>query len=236
MEKPSFVLYCTELFRSSWERLTSKYYRSTYHPKEKADGRPILVIPGIITSDRSTRGLRTFLDKLGYTTYPWGLGTNMGHFQRHLSQLELLIQKIKAEHSQKVILIGWSLGGIYARELAKNIPEDIREVITLGSPFAGVNEPNHAMWIFALVQKITKRKPPDSRWLATIKNPAPVKTTAIYSKQDGIVPWQACMEVIQDNQHKNIEVRGSHTGFGYNKEVLIIIERTLGRSKNELQS
>lgn len=232
MEKPSLTLYCTELFRSSWERLISKYYRTTYLPKKPGDGRPILVIPGIITSDRSTRGLRKYLTKIGYAAYPWGLGTNMGQFQIHLQQLETLIQDIHAKHKQQVILIGWSLGGIYARELAKNIPNDVSEVITLGSPFAGINEPNHAMWIFALVQKITKRPPPDSRWLANIKKPAPVKTTAIYTKQDGVVPWQACMEKIENDQYKNVQVKGSHTGLGYNKEVLIALEKILDQSSN----
>lgn len=227
MKKPPYYLYFTEVFRSFSERVRSKYYRMTYKPQTHGDNRPILVIPGIVTSDRSTSALRIFLDKLGYTSYPWGQGVNMGQYENHLPALAQVIQEIHNKHDHKVTLIGWSLGGIYARELGKEVPDAIEEIITMGSPFSGIMVPNHATWLFNLVLKIKQKPPPDPAWVQTIPTPAPVKTTALFTKQDGIVPWEACKEQDCDHLHRNVEVKGSHTGLGYNKEVYEVIEKVL---------
>lgn len=232
MEKPPIHLYLTEIFRSFAERISSMYYRSTYKPERLGDRRPILVIPGIITSDSSTKALRSFLDKLGYTSYPWGLGVNMGEYDKHLPALENTIAKINEKHGNQVTLIGWSLGGIYARELGKSCPSQIKEIITLGSPFSGIEVPNRATWLFNLMLKVRKQPPPDPSWIRTIHEPAPVKTTAIYSRQDGIVPWEACKEKHCDLTHRNIEVRGSHTGLGYNKDVFVLVEKILDKQND----
>lgn len=227
MKKPPLHLYLTEVFRSSYERLASLYFRRTYKSTVPGNGRPILVIPGIVTSDRSTEPLRRFLQKQGYTAYPWGLGTNLGEFDIHLPALEQKIIELEQKHNNKITLLGWSLGGIYARELGKRVPDHLDEVITMGSPFAGIQSPNRAKWLFDLVQKFRNKPKPSRQFFASISDPAPVKTTAIYTRQDGIVPWEACMEPNCSDTHQNIEVRGSHTGLGYNKEVYKVLDSIL---------
>ena len=182
-----------------------------------------MVVPGLLGSDTSTALLRKFITKLGYTTYGWGLGRNLGNME-DLKLLTKKIEDIHQKHQQKVILIGWSLGGIYVRELAKANPEWIAQIFTLGSPFANLDAPNHAKWVFSLFNDMDKIDPVLRN---QIPNHAAVPTTAIYSKQDGIVPWQACMEQKEDEWHKNIEVSGSHFGFTVNTAVFEIIKKSL---------
>jgi pimeloyl-ACP methyl ester carboxylesterase len=117
-------------------------------------------------------------------------------------------------------LIGWSLGGIYARELGKQAPARCAQIITLGSPFADPDAPNRAVWIYNLFRDYDQI---DKAWKAQVPNPAPVRTTAVYSKQDGVVPWQACMEKVEDALHQNVRVRSSHLGFPANPRVLRLI-------------
>ena len=221
MKRPSLFLYFTELIRSIWEWIISIPFLKRYQPKKPGDGHIVFVIPGFLASPTSTRPLRKFLNRIGYQAVDWGLGRNYGR----LSQVELLSRKLneiyKRNH-QKITLIGWSLGGIYARELAKKNPHLIRQLFTLGSPFNGVDEKNNASWLYDLING----KNIEIEYLDMIENlstPAPIPTTAIYSKKDGIVPWQGCMEKIEDEMHQNVEVRGSHFGLGVNKHVLKII-------------
>jgi len=228
IKRPSLILYFTETFRAIGDRVASIQFRKTFTPTTKGDGHPVLVIPGFLTSDTSTKILRDFIKRIGHTPYAWEMGRNYGNIE----DLVTLVEKLDAlhkKHQEKVSLIGWSLGGVYARELAKQRPELVRQVITLGSPFAGLQEPNNASWIFDLM-KGEKAKKLDPVWLATVPNPAPVPTTALYSKKDGIVSWMVCMEK-EDALHQNIEVRGSHLGFGFNKQVMVIIADRLSYSE-----
>jgi len=203
-----------------------------YQVKQKGDGHRVFVIPGFLASDVSTKPLRRFLDKIGYKTCGWELGTNLAD----LEQLAIISEKIHQlydQDQQPISLIGWSLGGVYAREIAKEHPEKIRQVITLGSPFNGINEPNNANITFEFIKWLKGYPEIDEDFVATLPNPAPLPSTAIYSKRDGIVPWQACMEKIEDDIHQNIEVSGSHLGMGVNPPVLeIIADRLMYREEN----
>jgi len=129
---------------------------------------------------------------------------NFGNL-KDVEELANKIENVFKEKNQKISLIGWSLGGVYARQIAKRYPEKIRQVITLCSPFAGADEPNNAEWLFSLVHGGTKIKDLDPNWLASLPTPATVPTTALYSKTDGVVPWQVCMEEVEDAIHQFIK-------------------------------
>lgn len=222
IKRPSLFLFFTEMFRALLELRKVLPFIKNYIPKLKGDGHTVMVIPGFMASDVSTKPLRRFLDKIGYTTCGWELGTNLAN----LEELSVIAQKVEtlfAKNQQPISLIGWSLGGVYARELAKEHPEKIRQVITLGSPFGGIMEPNNAHITFNLVKWLKGYPEPDEAFVATLPNPASVPTTAIYSKKDGIVPWQVCMEKVEDEIHQNIEVKSSHLGMGVNIQVLEVI-------------
>ena len=143
--------------------------------------------------------------------------------------MDLLIEKLEEIYAltgEKISLIGWSLGGVFARQAAKAKPEMIQQIITLGSPFAGLTEPNNIAWLYSLITGGKEVKDVDQAFLDDVPLPAPVPTTAIYSKEDGVVPWEMCLEK-EDATHQNIRVRGSHIGLGVNMWVLSIIENRL---------
>ena len=231
-KKPSFFWFATEVGRAVAELGISIPYRKLFHNNYKGDGHPVLVLPGFMASDISTNPLRKFIKKLGYAAYGWDLGRNYGK----LHSLELLVEKVEdiyAEHHQKVTIIGWSLGGVFARQIAKERPNMVRQVITLGSPFQDIEKPNNASWLYNLISEGKRVVDLDPLLLEDLPKPAPVPTTAIYTKEDGVVPWSMCMEKEEDATHQNIQVRGSHLGLGVNPSVFdIIADRLLYDEEN----
>lgn len=226
IEKPSSFQFIAEHFKVWKEIWESRAFEKKYQFKTNGDGHPVLVLPGFMSSDLATARLRKLIEELGYTPYPWELGRNLGDIR----QLPLIFKKIESlhnKHQTKVSLIGWSLGGVYARQLAKREPSLIRQIITMGSPFAGIHHPNNATWLFTLLHNRRNITETDEEWVADLPAPAPVPTTAIYSKEDGVVPWQTCMEVQEDDLHQNIEVSGGHLGMSYNPSVWMIVEDRL---------
>jgi len=231
VKKPSFLWFSTEIGRAALEYAFMLPYRYLYTNEVTGDGHPVFVIPGFMATDKSTKPLRDFLNKIGYNAYGWGLGRNYGeeeHIDILLNQVDVLFQK----HKKKVSLIGWSLGGIFVRQIAKTNPHLIRQVITLGSPFGSITGSNHASWLHKFITGGKGDDIIDPELLLDIPKPAPVPTTAIYSKQDGIVPWEYCMEEETDI-HQNIQVIGSHLGFGVNPIVLQIIEDRLKHNRSD---
>lgn len=222
IKRPSLFLFFTEVFRALYELRNVLPWIKKYKVSQKGDKHTVMVIPGFMASDVSTKPLRRFLDKLGYQTCGWELGTNLADL-KELNIVSEKIDQLYKKNNQPISLIGWSLGGVYARELAKEKPEKIRQVITLGSPFAGVTQPNNANLTFNIVKWLKGYPELDEAFIATLPNPAIVPTTAIYSKKDGIVPWEVCMEQKEDDIHQNIEVKSSHLGMGVHKDVLTII-------------
>ncbi len=230
IKKPSFYLYITEVIRAFKDFRQLSSFRKSFKNDFPADGHPVLLIPGFMSSDVSTLPLRRFIKKLGYVSYGWEMERNIGRVEK-LDLLLIRIEKLHQKHGQKVTLIGWSLGGVYARQLAKAKPELVRQVITLGSPFSGLTEPNNASWLFPLLHDGKKVEELESPWLIDIPAPAPVPTTAIYTKEDGIVSWRVCMEQTVDEIHQNIQVTGSHIGLGVNATVWHIIADRLRYKK-----
>ena len=230
VNRPSLFWLFTESGRAITELSFSVPYRKLLTPKKKGDGHPVLVLPGFMTSDFSTGPLRQFIKNLGYTAYRWELGRNTAGTEF----VDMVLERVDAVymmHQEPISLIGWSLGGVYARQVAKARPKQIRQIITLGSPFKGVQQTNNATWIYKLLSSKKHVKETDASIWAEIPRPAPVPTTAIYTKEDGIVPWQLCMEE-EDAIHQNIQVRGSHFGLGVNPTVLEIIADRLKYNKD----
>ena len=192
----------------------------------KGDGHPVLVLPGFTTGDLVTTPLRQFLRHRGYAAKGWRQGLNFG--LRHGLELRMLrrLRELAWLHDQPVSLVGWSLGGIYARELARTHPKSVRQVITLGSPFSGSPRANHVWRIYEGLAG-TELESHANR-LAGLDRPLPVPSTAIYSKTDGVVHWKCCVQQAGPRS-ENIEVRGSHCGLGHNPAVLAAIADRLAQ-------
>ncbi|HUR90762.1 MAG TPA: alpha/beta hydrolase [Ramlibacter sp.] len=179
------------------------------------DGHPVLVFPGLAASDPSTFPLRGYLQSLGYATEGWSQGFNFGPRDGVLETARRNLEDAHARSGRKVSLIGWSLGGVYARELAKQRPDMVRAVITLGTPFAGPPKSTNAwrVYEFATGMDIEAQNEKYDLHVAP-----PVPTTSIYSRTDGIVAWRGSVQdpAFGHNRTENIEVVASHIGMGVN--------------------
>ncbi len=191
----------------------------------RGDGHPVMVLPGMGAGDFSTRPLRRFLRSCGYRTHGWKAGRNTG--SEHIAgALMRRLRHLRERSAQPVSLIGWSLGGYYARELAKRMPDDVRQVITLGTPFAA---PAHASNVWRLYEWLSGRTAQDdAERLDFLRAPRPVPFTSIYSRSDGIVAWRGCLEK-PGPRSENIEIRGSHFGLGHNPLALYAIADRLAQ-------
>jgi pimeloyl-ACP methyl ester carboxylesterase len=191
----------------------------------RGDGHPVLVYPGFLATDFSTRPLRRLLKTLGHDARGWGQGRNMG---ARSGALELALQTLRSVHGatgRKASLVGWSLGGIYARELAKMAPEAVRAVVTLGSPFTGPREANNAWRTYQWLHRGQARPP---RRQEDLQLPPPVPTTSIYSRGDGVVAWQCSVEA-PGPLAESIEVPSSHAGLGVNPLALYALADRLAQ-------
>lgn len=198
------------------------------------DGHPVLVLPGLAASDRSTKPLRRFLTKRGYTPFGWLQGTNLGLRDQVLEKMLARVDDIYEQHGEKLSIVGWSLGGIFARELAKLRPEKVRFVISLGSPHSGNPRASNAHKFYEFVAGHSVDNPPIK---TRLDKAPPVPTTSIYTKTDGIVAWQNCHQRRPVSDHKakhteNIRVEGSHCGLGINPSVLYIIAERLAQDED----
>ncbi|MEL7220306.1 MAG: alpha/beta hydrolase [Bacteroidota bacterium] len=234
VRRPSLFWLLTETGRAVTELGINYTYQWWNQPKAKGDSHPVLVLPGFMASAQSTLVLRKFIDKIGYTAYDWDIGRNYGKVE-YLDQLLEQVDALYNKHQQKVSLIGWSLGGVYARQLAKERPDIIRQIIMMGTPFQAIRDANHAVWIHKLINFGKEEQPVDEDFLASIPAPAPVPSTSIYSKQDGVVPWAACLETEEGLYRQNIQVRSSHLGFGVNPAVYAIIADRLQLTRQNWQ-
>lgn len=186
----------------------------------------VLVLPGLGADDHSTVPMRSYLSALGHDVHGWGLDNSHRAPDLDLGAVHDHIARLRAKSGRKVCLIGWSRGGILAREAARRAPDDVQLVVTLGSPFGDVSASNApALYKLATGQELPRVPVARAQALAA---PIPVPATAIYTKGDGIVSWRACLE--QRTPHtENIAVRTTHLGIGFHPPALWAIADRLAQ-------
>jgi pimeloyl-ACP methyl ester carboxylesterase len=185
-------------------------------PRGPEDGTPTLVLPGFLASDRGTMELRRALARGGFRSYPWEMGMNRGAQADTFGKLEARLAAVNQETGGKVLLVGWSLGGLFARELARAHPDQVRAVVTLGSPFSGDLRTNTN--VRALYEWVAKHKvdePPFPR----IEAKPPVPCLAIWSRLDGVVAPSAARGR-PDESDRQVEIPSSHMAFAVYRPVL----------------
>lgn len=228
---PHMLLAATEPSRALFEASTLPLGLAALTKAPSGDGHPVLVVPGFTASDLSTVPLRKFLEQKNYTVHPWRMGRNVGTINEFIPRLEQRVIDLAEEYGEKVSIIGQSLGGIYAREVARACGDVVRQVITLGSPFGGAGHGCNVVWVYdAVTGERIKLRP--SSFFHSIAEPPPVPATAIYSKTDGIAHWESCIELPSD-WTDNIEIVGSHCGMGFNPVVLFAIADRLSQPEDE---
>lgn len=231
---PSAFLALTELPRALAEWGSYATLAGPLHmTAPRGDGHPVLVLPGFMTTDASTTVLRRFLKRLGYDACTWDLGRNLGPraVGREGEKLVAKIREIHERTGRKVSLVGWSLGGVLARMVARRAPDAVRQIITLGSPFAGSPK---ATTVWRLYELMSGDRVDDKYTRGMVeegRTPPPVPSTAIYSRADGVVAWQNCREA-ECATTDNIEVHGSHCGLGVNPAALYAVADRLAQPED----
>jgi len=199
----------------------------------RGDGHPVLAIPGFLASDLSMAPMRHYLRELGYDTNAWRMGRNIGGVARLRNALRNRLGEIHAATGRKVGVVGWSLGGVYARDLALQAPEMVRSVITLGSPFANDVRATNATQLY---EALSGERIEDNLELRTaIAGELPVPASSIYSRSDGIVNWRTCLLQPSDRA-ENIEVFfASHIGLPVNPAALWAVADRLALPEGEFR-
>ena len=198
----------------------------------RGDGHPVLVLPGFLAGSRTTQPLRRYLADLGYKAHRWKLGYNTGYSRRLHRGMRDRLSGLADRYGRKVSLVGWSLGGVYARELARELPDIVRLVITMGSPFRGHPSSSNAGRVFDLFSPVRYRDMP-ARLLREMAMPPPVPTTALYTRGDGLVAWQSTVEISPRPDVENIHVGGAHLGLGFNPRAVLAIADRLAQAEGE---
>ena len=199
----------------------------------RGDGHPVLTLPGFLATDLSMVPMRHYLSELGYVAHAWRMGRNTGSVSRTRIALRDRLREIFEESGRKVSLVGWSLGGVYARDLALRAPEMVRYVVTLASPFANDVTATNATRLYEALSG--ERVDPDSALSREVGGDLPVPTSAIYSKADGVVNWQTA-RLRPSARAENIEVRlASHVGLGVNPAALWAVADRLSQAEGQFR-
>jgi pimeloyl-ACP methyl ester carboxylesterase len=230
--KPHFLLTAAEAARVSVEYSWS-WVLDRVVPVRAADAdRPVLVLPGFYATDGLTALLRAHLRAHGYRVHGWGLGRNIGMTDAILDGLLTRLDELHVRYGVPVSVVGWSFGGMYARWLAHQRPEAVRQVICLGSPWRPEAERTRATAMFhrsAAKYGISSRA---REVVDTLRQPLPVPCTAIYSRTDGIAPWRGC--VLDDAVScENVAVPSSHVGLVSNPLALAAIVDRLAQDPHD---
>lgn len=231
---PSLLLAMLEAPRALTEASTLIPARPLLKNLPEGDGHTVMVLPGFMASDRSTRVLRQYLAEWGYDVRPWGLGRNLGPSrQRNIERLlDERLERLYQLSRDKVSLVGWSLGGLFAREMARRHPDRVRSVITLGSPIGDPRATN-AWRIYELMSGMGIDDDAIRRRIEILREPIPgVPITAIYSRSDAVVSSEIA-QVPCGDLAENIRISASHFGMGFNPAVLYVIADRLQQAEGE---
>jgi pimeloyl-ACP methyl ester carboxylesterase len=230
LRPPGLVLLLAEV-RAVLEFNTSLLLSPLLLRAPRGDGHPVLALPGFLATDISMAPLRRYLKQLGYDTYAWKLGRNLGGIASRRNALKKLLTEIHETTGRKVSIVGWSLGGVYARDLALQLPGMVRSVITLGTPFASDVRATNATRLYEALSGETVEA--NSELTRAIAGDLPVPVTSIYSRTDGIVNWRTSL-VKPSATAENIEVHlASHIGIGVNAAALWAIADRLAQPEGQ---
>ncbi|SDC89466.1 Alpha/beta hydrolase family protein [Geodermatophilus telluris] len=188
----------------------------------------VLVLPGLLASDASTLTLRRWLRGLGYPVVGWELGRNRGPTREVTDELPRLVRRLAEQHGGPVSIVGQSLGGIYARRLALRVPRQVRQVVSLGSPFGlagGPGDGSPGARAYARHRPLHAVPPRGG-----LGGPLPVPSTAVWSRWDGVVDWRACRQATGPTA-ENVGVLASHLGMGHDPAVLWLVADRLAQSR-----
>ena len=229
---PALRWFVTEPLRGAVSLARLPFARTLLSDAPRGDGRGVLVLPGLLADDVSTGPLRRFLRGLDHRVYGWGLGRNRGPTREVIDGLPRRLQHVIDRTGQPVSLVGWSLGGILAREMARRQPDLVQQVITLASPYMGdESTPTRADAAYRRgSREHVSSTTSDSQ--KRVREPIPVPSTSVYSRTDGIVHWRACIEP-ETSTHENIEVRAGHLGIGVDAAVLWLLADRLAQPLGE---
>lgn len=228
IQRPPLSLFLSEPLRAAKEFAGYRYGKP--HNAEPGDGHPVILFPGLGGDGKSVAILRAHCNSLGYDAFDWGQGVNSGpkgDFDDWLHALKSRIVDLLSGYTQPATLIGWSLGGFYARELAKLMGPQIREVITMGTPFNAEADHTNVGWLFRLLNGSSLAYDPELSH--RLRTPPPIRTTSIYSRTDGIVSWETCCHLERSELVHDIEIRGSHLGMSWNRNVLAVVSDRLAQ-------
>ena len=229
--RPPARLFTALESRSALEFTTWNASRRLLERLPNGDGHPVLVLPGFTAADGSTLHLRALLRRLGYRTFGWKLGNNLGPTPHIVRGLEARLLEVADKEQQPITIIGWSLGGIYARDLARRHPDLVRQVITLGSPIRMTpGDPSAARRLWETLEPLHDRH--TAARFGADQSPLPVPSTAVYTRSDGVVHWRLCLEA-KGPQSESVEVFGSHCGLGFNTSVAVVVADRLAQEAGE---
>lgn len=219
-------------YRAAFERANLFLSTPALRLLPKGDGHPVVVFPGFTAGDRSTDPLRNVLKNLGYRTYAWGNGVNIGPTAAIMEGIVRRLDRAFARDGQQVSLIGWSLGGIYARELGRAFPERVRQVITLGSPIQMTGADSSGASRMWEAMRRYHSSDFDHGQRDARKPLLQVPSSSIYTKTDGVVDWRASL-IRRTVRSENIQVYGSHCGLGFNTSAMFAIADRLAQPAGE---
>jgi pimeloyl-ACP methyl ester carboxylesterase len=209
-----------------WLALTAGFDRLR-ETVPQGHGETVMVVPGYATDDRWTSRIRNFLDDIGYDVVGWGLGRNRGNVHKLIPALTRQVEDLAQARGKAVGLIGWSLGGYLAREVARDRPALVERVITLGAPVVG--GPSYTASAPGYVRRGFDLEEIKAAVLAREQRSIEVPVFAIYSRTDGVVAWRACIDRFQNPFVEHHEVRSTHLGMVVSPRVFRLVAGLLAR-------
>lgn len=219
---PHWWLTATDLGRAALETAAWHAVRHVLPEGGRGDGRPVLVLPGFMTSDITTRALRAHLRRRGFHTHRWTLGLNRGFTDAILDGLLRRLDEIHVRHGRPVAIVGWSLGGLMARWLAQERPHAVERIICLGSPWRPEAEINRVTDAFRAAERHWGFSERTGEVVAAIRRPVPVRSVAVYSHWDGLLHGDGCRQDDGD-LCENVVVPGSHCGLTHNPAAVVAV-------------
>ncbi|MCL6698674.1 alpha/beta hydrolase [Sphingomonas sp. NSE70-1] len=199
-----------QLRELAWNSVRLVRHFAKRGPRGPLDGEPVLVIPGFLCSDETTLALRKELAAAGFRVHGWKLGWNLGARADTLDRIRDRVESLG--HGRPILVVGWSLGGVYAREFARHYPQHVKAVVTLGAPFSGDPRQNTVWKLYEYVARHPVTNPPIPR----ITDKPPVPHLAIWSRRDGLIAPRAARGLPHERDHE-AELDCHHMAFGVSR-------------------